>query len=132
MSGVSENVQEFPLTRYTAGMKARGSLASMAEIALAAFLVSTPLSIGQQVGLESHRKATEKVLPHYPEMAKTLRLSGNVRLAVRVAPNGKVIAAEVLGGHPLLAQAAADAVQQWRFESAPQETQEIVSLTFQP
>jgi len=110
----------------------RGSLVSMAGITLAAFLVGTPAGVGQLSGLEPHRKATDKILPHYPEMARTLKLSGNVRLAVRVAPNGKVISTEVLGGHPLLAQAAADAVQQWRFETAPQETQEIVSLTFHP
>ena len=87
---------------------------------------------GQELQPESHRKAIDKVPPHYPEMAKTLKLSGTVRVSVRVAANGKVVTAEVIGGHPLLAQVAVDAVKQWRFEAGPQETEEVVSFTFQP
>jgi TonB family protein len=129
---VCHDTYEFLPDRYSCGMKvARGSMVSMLGIVLSAFL-SVPFSISQQLESESHRKAAEKIAPHYPEMARTLKLTGIVRLNVRVAPNGKVLSAEVLGGHPLLAQVAVDAVRQWRFEAAPHETQEIVSLTFQP
>jgi TonB family protein len=94
-------------------------------------LLLVGLALGQEQ-FESHRKAIEKITPRYPEMARTLKLSGSVKIAVRVAPNGKVISAEILGGHPLLAQVAVDAVRQWRFALASQETEEVVSFTFQP
>jgi len=77
-----------------------------------------------------HRKAVQKVMPSYPEMAKTMRLSGTVRVEVKVAPNGKVMSAAVLGGHPLLAAVAVDAARQWKFAPGPDETTEVVRLEF--
>lgn len=101
-------------------------------MALFLLLLLNGAGLGQQLQSDSHRKAIEKVAPHYPEMAKTLKLKGIARVVVRVAANGRVVSAEVMGGHPLLAQAAVDAVRLWRFEAAPQETEEVVSFTFQP
>ena len=107
-------------------------------ILLAAFLALAFSGSGalaqsaQSLQPETHRKAVQKVAPPYPQAAKSMNLSGKVRLAVTVTPNGKVAAAAVLGGHPLLAQVAIDAVRQWRFEAAPEQTEEIVLITFQP
>ena len=92
---------------------------------------TTPL-VAQQAQPDMHRKAVQKVMPSYPEMAKTMRLSGTVRVEVKVAPNGKVMSAAVLGGHPLLAVVAVDAARQFRFEAAPQQTEEVVTFNFQP
>ena len=89
----------------------------------------TPLP-AQQAG--THRKAVQKEMPHYPEMAKAMKLSGTVRVAVKVAPNGRVVWAEVLGGHPLFAAVAVDAARQFRFETAPQQTEEVVTFNFHP
>ena len=94
-------------------------------------LAKTPLS-AQQAASDAHRKALQKVLPSYPEMAKSIKLSGTVRVAVKVAPNGKVMSATVLGGHPLLAAVAVDAARQFRFEASPEQTEEVVTFTFQP
>jgi hypothetical protein len=38
----------------------------------------------------------------------------------------------VLGGNPALIGSATDAVRNWKFEAAPDETTEIVQLTFEP
>jgi TonB family protein len=89
-------------------------------------------ALAQQTQAETSRKAVQKVVPHYPEIAKGMRLSGTVRVAVEVAPNGKVVFAEVLGGHPLLAEVAADAARQFRFEAAAKRTEEVVIFNFQP
>jgi TonB family protein len=101
-------------------------------VMLALLTVAIPGSplLAQQA--ETHRKAVQTVTPHYPEMAKTMRLSGAVRVAVKVAPNGRVVSAEVLGGHPVLAQVAVDAARQFRFETAQKLTEEIVTFNFQP
>lgn len=45
---------------------------------------------------------------------------------------GKVIKTAVLGGSPVLAQAAADAVIKSKWESGTGETKEIVEVKFQP
>ena len=74
----------------------------------------------------------QKSVPTYPAMAKALKLSGMVKVAIKVAPNGKVVSAEALGGHPAFTQPAVDAVRLWRFEAARQETDEVVYINFQP
>jgi outer membrane biosynthesis protein TonB len=49
-----------------------------------------------------------------------------------VAPNGQVKTAKPIGGHPILVNAAVDAMKQWRFESAPVESSGVVEFKFQP
>lgn len=88
--------------------------------------------LAQQAQPETQRKAVQTFSPSYPAIARRLRLSGTVKVAVKVAPNGKVVSAEALGGHPLFTQVAVDAVRQWRFETALQQTDEVVSINFQP
>ena len=57
-----------------------------------------------------------RVAPEYPEMARMGRISGTVRLHAIVGKDGKIKQLEVISGHPLLAQAAVDAVRQWRYQ----------------
>lgn len=70
------------------------------------------------------RKVKSKVAPQYPELAKKMAVSGAVKLEVTVAPNGTVKSVKVIGGHPLLVDAATDAVKRWKYESGPDETTE--------
>lgn len=57
----------------------------------------------------------QRVEPQYPEAARQRRIQGPVVLNVLVGPTGLVREASVISGDPLLAKAATDAVQQWRF-----------------
>jgi TonB family protein len=57
----------------------------------------------------------KRVEPHYPEAARQQHIQGPVVLNVLVGPTGVVREASVISGDPLLAQAATDAVRQWRF-----------------
>lgn len=52
----------------------------------------------------------------YPPEAKEARIQGTVRFNVTIAPDGKVSKAELVAGHPLLAQAALEGVQQWEYQ----------------
>ena len=81
---------------------------------------------------ELSRKAKTKVLPIYPEVARRMSIAGTVRLAVVVAPNGTVKSTKPVGGHPLLVDAAMDAMKQWRFEAGPTESSGIVEFKFHP
>ena len=81
---------------------------------------------------ELTRKPKTKVAPVYPDVARRMGVSGTVKLTVVVAANGTVKSSKVIGGHPVLVNAAMDAMRQWKFESAPTESSGIVEFKFQP
>lgn len=78
------------------------------------------------------RKVKTRVTPTYPEIARRMGISGTVRLAVVVAPNGSVKTTTAMGGHPVLLNAAMDAVKKWKFESAAAESTGTVEIKFAP
>ncbi len=78
------------------------------------------------------RKLKSEVKPVYPELAKHMNISGTVKVEVTIAPNGSVKFTKVLGGHPLLANAAEDAAKKRRYEPGPNEDKEIVIYSFNP
>ena len=57
-----------------------------------------------------------RVQPVYPEEASKEKISGTVKLHVVIAKDGKVQQIQVVSGHPLLVQAAIDAVRQWQYQ----------------
>jgi TonB family protein len=72
------------------------------------------------------------VQPEYPDLARKMNITGTVKVQVVVAPNGTVKEAKVVGGHPVLAGAALEAVKKWRFEPAPAESTGVVDFKFEP
>jgi TonB family protein len=78
------------------------------------------------------RKPKTKVMPTYPDIARRMNITGTVRLAVVVSPNGTVKSSKPVGGHPVLVNAALDAMKQWKFEPAPTDSSGIVEFKFQP
>jgi protein TonB len=71
---------------------------------------TTPVSQGVTGGELVH-----KVAPVYPMQAIPLRLEGDVVLQATIAENGHVRDLKIVRGHPMLTQAAMDAVRQWRY-----------------
>ena len=57
-----------------------------------------------------------KVDPVYPVLARQARVSGTVELLGVLGTDGRIHELRVLRGHPLLINAALDAVRQWVFE----------------
>ena len=80
----------------------------------------------------SDRKITARVAPVYPDLARRMHLQGTVKIEAVVKPNGTVKSTRVLGGNPVLVDAATEAVNRWKFESGPSETTQIVQVTFAP
>ena len=70
----------------------------------------TPVRVGGDV---QSAKLIKQVLPVYPRPASEFRVSGTVHLVGVIAKNGTIQRLQVLSGHPLLRQAALDAVSQW-------------------
>jgi TonB family protein len=78
------------------------------------------------------RKVISRVTPVYPQVARTMKLSGTVKLEVLVQANGSVKSAEVKGGNPVLSQSAQNAVRGWKWEKADHQTTEQVECYFSP
>jgi periplasmic protein TonB len=70
----------------------------------------------RQGGNVTAAKLVNKVQPQYPPLARQTRISGTVRLHAIIGKNGQVEQLEVMSGHPLLVQAALDAVRQWKYQ----------------
>ena len=61
-------------------------------------------------------KLLRKVIPEYPPIARTARISGVVRLIGTIGKDGAIQNLQLVSGHPLLARAAMEAVQQWIYK----------------
>ncbi len=70
-----------------------------------------------------------RVEPEYPESARQAKIQGPVILDVEIGPNGAVQQMILISGQPLLAQAARDAVQQWRFRPRVRDGRPVTMLT---
>ena len=61
-----------------------------------------------------------------------MNIQGSVKVEVVVAANGTVKSVAIKGGHPLLAQAAQNAIREWKWEPSPRETVEPIEIKFKP
>jgi TonB family protein len=82
--------------------------------------------------VELSRKVKTRVTPVYPELARRMNLRGTVKFMVVVLPNGNVKDTKVMGGNPILVNAAMDALKKWRFEAGPEESSGTVEFKFEP
>jgi protein TonB len=62
------------------------------------------------------KRIINRVQPVYPNEALRERISGTVRLHVIIDTDGGIKQMEVVSGHPLLVDAASDAVRRWRYQ----------------
>jgi TonB family protein len=104
-------------------------------IVMGALLLGGCIAIGNSPAWgqeEINRIVKSKVAPVYPELARHMNIAGVVRVQITVAANGSVKNAKLIGGHPVLANAALDAIKKWRFESSTQESTGVVQFRFDP
>jgi TonB family protein len=99
-------------------------------IAIALVTLATGLGTAQNTA-HAERKVASRVAPNYPELARRMHIHGVVRVEAAVRTNGTVKSTRVLGGNPVLVDAAVDAISKWKFEPGPNETTEVVQLTFE-
>ncbi len=106
------------------------SLASI--LAILALTFCSVILLCAQDSTDVHRKIVNRVTPEYPSVGRMLNLRGSVKLEAVVAPNGTVKTAEIKGGHPVLAQAALNAVYKWKYEPSAKESHEVIVVQFAP
>ncbi len=106
-----------------------GRNAKLLSLMLLGFIVLLSVHGYSQV---AQRNIVHQVMPEYPVLLKSKGIGGIVRLVAVVNPSGSVAKIETLGGNPILASAAGNAVKQWKYEPSPIETREAASFRFDP
>jgi len=76
-----------------------------------------------------------KVEPPYPQMAKIAHVQGDVVLQALISKSGAIENLRAVSGHPILIQAAMDAVRQWRYKpyllnGEPVEVETTITVKF--
>ena len=76
-----------------------------------------------------------RVQPVYPPLARQARVQGTVLLRAIISREGRIENLQVISGHPLLVQAAIDAVSRWRYRPCylngePVEVETEVTVNF--
>jgi TonB family protein len=108
-----------------------GKMRRWAVVGLLALLASATTFHAVAQG-ELTRKTKTKVTPVYPDLAKRLNITGTVKVLVVVSPNGSLKDTKVVGGNPILVNAAMEALKKWKFEPADTESSGTVEFKFQP
>lgn len=96
--------------------------------------VATPqklrVSSGVAEGLKIH-----DVTPTYPQMARIAHIQGDVLLQATISKTGVIENLHGVSGHPILIQAAMDAVKQWKYKpyilnGEPVEVETTIKVQF--
>jgi TonB family protein len=77
----------------------------------------------------SRLRAIKEVVPVYPPIAQSARVSGMVIIEAAIGPGGRVTEARITRSVPILDQAALDAVRQWEFAALPADAGSSVVAT---
>jgi TonB family protein len=80
--------------------------------------------------------ALTKVAAIYPPIAKQMKASGSVQVAITIDENGLVIEAKAISGHHALRSSAEEAAKKWVFRPAsldgkPMRQRDVLTFTFQ-
>lgn len=76
------------------------------------------------------RTLLRRIEPVYPQELQRRGIGGIVRLELVISAKGSVQQVSVLGGNPILAEVAAEAVKQWVYSVGPSTTTIEVSIPF--
>ena len=107
-----------------------GSGLSRKILAGTAMFVLAGSLVGGQQSEEGKRKVKTKVNPVYPDLARKMNLSGRVKIEVVISPDGHVKSVRAIGGSPVLVQPCLEAVKEWRFDVASEETVQLIEFNF--
>ncbi len=71
-----------------------------------------PVRVG---GVVAEANILHRVQPLYPPLAKSARVQGSVEFTALISKNGRVENLQLVRGHPLLVNAAREAILQWLY-----------------
>jgi protein TonB len=85
-----------------------------------------PVRIGGQVAAAN---LIRKVEPVYPPLAKSARVQGTVEFTAVISKAGNIENLQLVRGHPLLVNAAKEAVLQWKYRPTQLNGQAVEVVT---
>jgi protein TonB len=96
--------------------------------------IATPQTVRVSSGV-AQGLLVHQVRPQYPALARSARIQGAVVLQATIGRDGTIQNLHLLSGHPLLTQAAMDAVRQWRYRpyllnNEPVEVDTTIQVNF--
>lgn len=96
--------------------------------------VATPQKLRVSQGV-AEGNLLRKIEPQYPQMAKVAHIQGDVILAATISKSGTIENLHQVSGHPILVQAAMEAVKQWRYKpyllnGEPVEVETTIKVSF--
>jgi len=80
-------------------------------------------------GAVAEANLIEKVEPVYPPLAKSARVSGTVEFTAIIGEDGTIQNLQLVRGHPLLVNAAKEAVLQWKYRPVLLNGQPVAVVT---
>ena len=103
----------------------------VASIVLPSALFIFAASVAVPAHAAGDREVKSRVAPVYPELAKRMKITGEVKVEAKVNPEGNVLEAKAISGNRMLEPAAEDAVKKWKFESGASISTEQIQISFQ-
>jgi protein TonB len=96
--------------------------------------VATPQKLRVSSGVADGLKIHD-VQPTYPQMARIAHIQGDVMLQATISKSGVIENLHATSGHPILIQAAMDAVKQWKYKpyilnGEPVEVETTIKVQF--
>ncbi len=87
---------------------------------------SGPIRVG---GIVAEANVVRRVQPVYPGLARSARVQGTVEFTAVISKEGRVENLQLVRGHPLLVNAARDAILQWQYRPTMLNGQAVEVLT---
>lgn len=84
-----------------------------------------------RIRMSNPRMLLRRYDPEYPQELQRRGIGGVVRLRLVISAKGSIQQVSVLGGNPILAEAATKAAKQWVYAPASSETTVEVSIPFE-
>ncbi len=100
------------------------------RMALLTFTLFAALLPAHLHAANGERTLVKQAKPVYPELARKMRVYGSITLTISILPDGRVRDIVLESGHPLLVNAAKDAVKQWKYATGPDTTTTSVTVRF--
>ncbi len=97
---------------------------------VAALLLATVVAMPRPAEAQDGRKVVNRVSPVFPPLARRMNVAGVVKIEATITAGGTVANTKVVGGHPLLVEAAVDALKKWKYEAAGETTTTVVEFRF--
>jgi protein TonB len=106
----------------------------MSSVPTAVPKVATPQRVRVSQGV-SQGLLVHKVVPTYPPLARQARIQGVVVLEALIGKDGAIQNLHVVSGHPMLTNAALEAVKEWKYKpyflnGEPVEVETTINVNF--